>query len=84
MAFLVLAALNIAAFALMGVDKFRARNDLWRIPEGALLGLALVGGAPGAMLGMYAFRHKTNHTLFRVGLPALTVLWCLVMLWLGR
>lgn len=84
MAFLVLAALNIAAFALMGADKFRARNEMRRVPERVLLGLAIVGGAPGAMAGMYVFRHKTNHTLFRVGLPALTVLWCLVMLWLGR
>ena len=31
------------------------------------------GGSPGAILGMYAFRHKTRHWYFKWGLPAILV-----------
>ena len=39
-----------------------------------LLFLALLGGALGAILGMYAFRHKTRHWYFKWGLPAILLL----------
>ena len=32
-------------FALMGVDKWKARREAWRIPEGTLWAFALLGGA---------------------------------------
>ena len=50
-----LAAINLAAFFLMWLDKRRARRDGRRIPERRLFAVALLGGTPGAILGMYRF-----------------------------
>lgn len=66
-----LAAVNVLDFILMGVDKRRAKRDAWRIPERTFFLVALLGGTPGAILGMRYFRHKTKHWYFRYGLPAL-------------
>ena len=42
-----LISLNILTFIVYGVDKWRAANNRWRIPEATLLGLAIVGGSIG-------------------------------------
>ena len=68
-------------FALMGVDKWKARRDAWRIPERVLWAFALLGGALGGTLGMQVFRHKTQHWYFRLGFPALTVLDLAFLAW---
>ena len=44
--------INIVAFAMYGADKYFAKNDMWRISEKALLGVAAIGGAFGAFFGM--------------------------------
>ena len=69
-----LALLNAAALAAMGIDKWRARHDRWRVRERTLFLLALLGGSIGAILGMLLFRHKTRHWYFRYGLPAILLL----------
>lgn len=56
--------MSFLAFILYGVDKFKAKRGLWRIPERVLLGFALLGGAVGALVGMNLFRHKTKHWYF--------------------
>lgn len=66
--------INLLAFLLMGADKRRARKGLWRIPEAHLFLCALLGGSPGAILGMHLFRHKTRHWYFRWGLPLILLL----------
>lgn len=60
---------NIIAFILYGLDKKYAREGRWRIPEKTLLGIAMIGGAAGAWIGMQTFRHKTKHLSFRVLVP---------------
>lgn len=70
-------------FALMGVDKWKARRDAWRIPEATLWLFALVGGALGGTLAMQVFRHKTRHWYFRFGFPLLTVLQVALLLWVA-
>lgn len=62
---------NSLAFALMGIDKRRARMGRWRISEKTLFFSALLGGSLGALLGMQFFRHKTRHWRFQVGMPAI-------------
>ncbi len=71
---LYLLAVNMAAFALMGMDKRRARKGAWRISEKALFLPALLGGALGGTLGMRVFRHKTRHWYFLFGFPLLLLL----------
>ena len=69
-------------FALMGVDKWKARRDAWRIPESTLWLFALLGGALGGTLAMQVFRHKTRHWYFRYGFPLLAALDAALLLWL--
>lgn len=69
------AVISLLAFCLMGLDKGRAqRRGARRVPERALFLCALLGGSPGALLGMWAFRHKTKHWYFKYGLPAILLL----------
>lgn len=68
-----LAAVNVAAFAAMGIDKAKAKADAWRVPEATLFLLAVLGGSVGGILGMQLFRHKTKHKTFTVGFPAILV-----------
>lgn len=71
---LYLCIINILSFSLMGIDKFKARRGLWRIPEKTLFLSALLGGAMGSILGMKLFRHKTKHRSFAIGMPCLFLL----------
>lgn len=77
--------LNVFTFLLYGADKRKARKNRWRIPEKVLILSALALGALGALLGMYAFRHKTRKPLFKIGVPCIFILQVAVMvklLWL--
>lgn len=60
-------AVNLFLFALMGIDKHRAKRNQWRIRESTLLTLAVIGGSLGGICGMLCFRHKTRHPVFRFG-----------------
>lgn len=65
--------INAVGFLLMLIDKQKAIHSKWRIPEATLMTVAAVGGSVGSLLGMYAFRHKTRHAKFTIGIPALLV-----------
>lgn len=69
-----LTVVNVVAFIVYGIDKYRARNGKWRIPEATLLMLAVVGGSVGAWLGMKAWHHKIRHRKFRYDVPAILLL----------
>ena len=77
-----LAAINLTAFALMGLDKRKAQRGAWRISEKTLFLTALLGGALGGTAGMHLFHHKTRHWYFRFGFPLLLVLQLLAAVWL--
>ena len=64
-----LVVINIIAFVLYGLDKFKARRHGWRIPEALLLLVAAIGGSLGSGMAMLAFRHKTRKPYFKIGIP---------------
>ena len=66
----------------MLTDKIKAKKHLWRIPETTLFLAAILGGSAGCLLGMYAFRHKTKHLSFTLGMPlilAVQVIVCVLI-----
>lgn len=68
---LYLLIINALGFALMLADKYKARKNLWRIPESTLMLIAALGGSVGSLFGMYTVRHKTKHRKFTLGIPAI-------------
>lgn len=76
-----LAAVNLTAFYIYGADKKRAIRNQWRISEKALLMLAVIGGSPGALLGMKVFHHKTKKPKFYLGIPVILVLEVSAAVW---
>lgn len=72
---LYLLMINIISFIAYGVDKYKAKRNLWRIPEKTLIGLASMGGFIGAFCGMQCFRHKTKHMKFVIGIPVISIIW---------
>jgi uncharacterized membrane protein YsdA (DUF1294 family) len=72
---LILIGINVIAFLAFGWDKRQStRRGASRIAERTLIGLALFGGALGALIGQQVFRHKTQKQPFR------TVLWCAALI----
>ena len=70
----VVIVMNVVSFALMGIDKRRARRGAWRISEKALFLTTACFGGLGGVLGMKVFHHKTKHWYFRVFFPVLMVI----------
>ena len=66
--------INALGLALMRIDKEKARRGHWRIPEATLFTVAAFGGSLGVLAGMYAFRHKTRHRRFTIGVPLILFL----------
>jgi uncharacterized membrane protein YsdA (DUF1294 family) len=73
-ALICLAAVSAAAILLTVCDKLAARLRLRRVPEAALITLALLGGSAAMLLAMLLVRHKTRHVKFMAGLPAIMLL----------
>lgn len=80
--YLYLLIINALGFLLMLVDKYKARNGLWRIPEATLMGVAALGGSIGSLIGMYLVRHKTQHPKFTMGIPALLIVQIVIAFWI--
>ena len=69
-----LVLINVITFFVFGLDKWKAKRKeknekVRRVPERTLLLLAALGGSVGALLAMRAFRHKTLHRAFKLGVP---------------
>ena len=64
-----LAAINLTGFLMMAADKRKAVRSKPRISKKTLFIVAWLGGSLGVFLGIFAFRHKTKHKKFTVGVP---------------
>ncbi|MGN6712986.1 DUF1294 domain-containing protein [Anaerocolumna jejuensis] len=73
---------NTFSFLLMGIDKYKARKNKWRIKESTLFLSSVIGGSLGSLLGMFFFRHKTKHRKFVLGMPCILLIHiCLLLYW---
>ena len=77
-----LLAINVVAFIMYGIDKYKAKKAKWRIPEATLLLLAVLGGSIGAWMGMKVWHHKTKHKKFKYGIPAILLIQIALMTYL--
>ncbi len=78
-----LLVMNAVGFAVMGMDKYKAIKGRWRVPEKTLFLLSMLGGSVGTWAGMYAFRHKTKHWYFVIGMPAILFLQIALVIYLN-
>jgi uncharacterized membrane protein YsdA (DUF1294 family) len=62
--FVAFIVINLVTIFRFWQDKLRAVAGERRIPESDLLGWALIGGSPGALLARKWFRHKTRKEPF--------------------
>ena len=62
---------NLYTWVQFGIDKWKALNGQWRIPEKVLLVTSIAGGSLGALIGMKMFHHKTHKKKFSIGVPIL-------------
>ena len=74
--------INAAGFTLMLTDKWKARKNRWRIPEAALMTVAVLGGSVGSLLGMYTVRHKTRHPKVTRGIPLILAVQLVIATWI--
>ena len=72
--------INLTGFFAMAIDKIKAQNGYWRIPEGTLIMIAILGGAIGDLIGMYTFRHKTKKMKFTIGIPTIMILQIIIVI----
>ena len=75
----IFVGINVAGLMSMGLDKSLARSSSLRIPETVLYVQALVGGAPGILLGIHVFRHKTRKAGFQFVLLLIIVAHCALL-----
>ena len=73
MLIIYIATINLYGFFIMYLDKKRAINGQWRIPEMRFFITSILLGALGTFLGIKIFRHKTKHWYFKYGIPAILV-----------
>lgn len=66
--------INLITFIIYGIDKDKARNKQWRIPESTLMLLGLIGGALGGLMAMVIFKHKLSKALFYIGIPLIIII----------
>lgn len=76
---LYLLIINALGFLLMLVDKLKAKKNRWRIRESTLIAAAALGGSVGSLVGMYTFRHKTQHLKFTLGIPLILAAQCIAV-----
>lgn len=65
--------LNFFTWVMMGYDKHEAKIHEWRVSEGFLFFLVLIGGGIGGIAGMYMFHHKTRKWYFKFGFPIILI-----------
>ena len=71
--------ISLFGFLSMWWDKRCAKKRKWRVSEQMLITIAALGGSIGSFIGMYTFRHKTQHLQFVIGVPVIVFLQMIVV-----
>lgn len=71
--------INLLSAYLMYLDKQRAVNKGWRVPESNLLFLCLSGGFLGTFSVMKFARHKTRHWQFHAAVIVAALIWLIAI-----
>lgn len=79
-----LLAINIISFIVYGIDKLAAIGNRLRIRIVTLHGLAFMGGSIGALIAMYAFKHKIRQDYFAVGVPMILIMQIFLLFYIGN
>lgn len=69
-----LAVISLIACVVTVLDKRRAQEKEWRVPEHTLLLLSILGGSAAMYITMKIIRHKTQKAKFMVGIPVIFML----------
>ncbi len=67
-------AASMSAFIVMLIDKSQAIHGGRRLSERSLFLIALLGGSPGVVTGVYLLRHKSRKLSFKLILFSLVFL----------
>jgi len=71
---LYLIFINLYGIYIMYIDKRRAKERKWRVSEKWIFLVASLFGSIGVIIGMKAFRHKTKHLKFILGIPSILLI----------
>lgn len=66
--------ISLIGFILMGIDKYKASKERWRVKELTFMFISIIGGSVGIIIGMITFKHKVNKKKFSIGIPLLYIL----------
>jgi len=82
---IVLGALNILSFALVGIDKKKSRAEgERRFPEAWFFFISVFFASLGVFLGIFVFKHKTKKFYFPVGIGLLLIEQTVLLLLLSK
>ena len=70
----VYTGMSLVSYFVYFIDKEKAKNKHWRIPETLILLLDLLGGWPGGLAAQRILRHKNKKIFFQV------LFWLIVLL----
>ena len=73
--------INFFSFLCMGIDKWKAIHNSYRLTERFLLCTSFIGGSIGTLLGMVIFHHKIRKIKFLSLMPLFLILNC-IYIWL--
>ncbi len=71
-----LGVISLASIFLTALDKSKAKNHRYRIPEATLFLFAALGGSIAMYITMFVVHHKTKKLHFLLGIPLIFLLQC--------
>ncbi|MGN1399851.1 MAG: DUF1294 domain-containing protein [Erysipelotrichaceae bacterium] len=77
--FYYLTFINLSAFIVYGIDKYKSIHKKWRIKESTLLMFAFLMGSFGSLCAIGFWHHKSKHPKFIIINSLLSIVWIIVI-----